>query len=71
MVSVATADDDRAAPDPGGGDRPTPVAWRNLAVATVGFTLTFWAWDLIAPLATDFDEELHMSSFAQSVLVAV
>ncbi|MFJ3668902.1 nitrate/nitrite transporter [Streptomyces sp. NPDC090106] len=52
-------------------ERPGPVAWRNLVVATVGFTLTFWAWDLIAPVAADFDEDLHMSSFAQSVLVAV
>lgn len=54
-----------------GDDRPTAAAWRNLAVATVGFTLTFWAWNLIAPLASDFDDDLHMTSFAQSVLVAV
>ncbi|MCB5167743.1 MFS transporter [Streptomyces bambusae] len=50
---------------------PSAAAWGNLALATVGFTLTFWAWDLIAPLASDFDERLHMTSFAQSVLVAV
>lgn len=54
-----------------GGDRPTAAAWRNLVVATVGFTLTFWAWNLIAPLAADLDDTLHMTSFAQSVLVAV
>lgn len=52
-------------------DRPTSAAWCNLAMATLGFTLTFWAWNLIAPLAADFDDRLHMSSFAQSALVAV
>jgi len=61
MTDVATS----------GDDRPTVAAWRNLVVATVGFTLTFWAWNLIAPLAADFDDELHMSSFAQSELVAI
>ncbi|MET9731225.1 hypothetical protein ABZZ79_11350 [Streptomyces sp. NPDC006458] len=34
------------------GDRPSAAAWRNLAMATLGFTLTFWAWNLIAPLAS-------------------
>lgn len=51
--------------------RPTAAAYRNLAVATVGFTLTFWAWDLIAPLGSDFGERLGLTSFAQSLLVAV
>ncbi|MER7763920.1 MFS transporter [Streptomyces sp. NPDC097619] len=53
------------------GERPSAAAWRNLAVATIGFTLTFWAWDLVAPIAGSLDERLHMTSFAQSVLVAV
>ncbi|MFC8513694.1 MFS transporter [Streptomyces sp. NPDC057257] len=52
-------------------DRPPAAAWRNLVMATLGFGLTFWAWNLIAPLAGDFDEHLHMSSSAQSLLVAV
>ncbi|WP_390898541.1 nitrate/nitrite transporter [Streptomyces fulvoviolaceus] len=69
MVSVSTPTDNRATPD--GGDRPTAAAWRNLVMATLGFTLTFWAWSLVAPLAADFDDKLHMSSFAQSLLVAV
>lgn len=51
--------------------RPSAAAYRNLAVATVGFTLTFWAWDLIAPLGSDFGERLGLSSFSQSLLVAV
>ncbi|WP_232248707.1 MFS transporter [Streptacidiphilus rugosus] len=40
-------------------------------MATLGFALNFWAWNLIAPLAGSFDSKLHMTSFAQSVLVAV
>ncbi|MGW2815776.1 MFS transporter [Streptomyces sp. NPDC001415] len=40
-------------------------------MATVGFTLTFWAWDLIAPLAGDYKDRLHLSSLQQSLLVAV
>ncbi|MGI5460586.1 MFS transporter [Streptomyces sp. CA-249302] len=52
-------------------ERPPPAAWRNLVMATLGFGLTFWAWNLIAPLAGDFDDRLHMSSSAQSLLVAV
>ncbi|WP_329436856.1 MFS transporter [Streptomyces sp. NBC_01280] len=51
--------------------RPPAAAYRNLAVATVGFTLTFWAWSLIAPLGGDFGERLNLSSFNQSLLVAV
>ncbi|GGV51024.1 MFS transporter [Streptomyces longisporoflavus] len=51
--------------------RPSAAAYRNLAVATIGFTLTFWAWDLIAPLGSDFQDRLGLSSFAQSLLVAV
>ncbi|MEV5725278.1 MFS transporter [Streptomyces pharetrae] len=54
-----------------GAGRAGPAAWRNLLTATAGFTLTFWAWSLVAPLAGDLDERLHMTSFAQSVLVAV
>ncbi|MGV9882032.1 MFS transporter [Streptomyces sp. NPDC003006] len=51
--------------------RPSAAAYRNLAVATVGFTLTFWAWDLVAPLGSDFKDRLGLSSFEQSLLVAV
>ncbi|WP_079074998.1 nitrate/nitrite transporter [Streptomyces atriruber] len=40
-------------------------------MATVGFTLTFWAWDLVAPLGSDFKDRLNLSSFEQSLLVAV
>ncbi len=54
-----------------GNAAPSGTAWLNLAVATLGFALNFWAWNLIAPLAGSFDSKLHMTSFAQSVLVAV
>ncbi|MFF5448451.1 nitrate/nitrite transporter [Streptomyces sp. NPDC012888] len=52
-------------------NRTPPAAYLNLAVVTVGFTLTFWAWDLIAPLAGDYGDRLGLSSFQQSLLVAV
>ncbi|MEI7033637.1 MFS transporter [Streptomyces pratensis] len=47
------------------------AAYRNLVVATVGFTLTFWAWNLIAPMSGDYKDRLALSSFQQSLLVAV
>ncbi|MFI6937727.1 MFS transporter [Streptomyces sp. NPDC050418] len=40
-------------------------------MATIGFTLTFWAWDLIAPLAGTYNDRLGLTSFQQSLLVAV
>lgn len=58
--------DDTAAP----AAVPT-AAYRNLVVATVGFTLTFWAWNLVSPLGGDYRERLGLSSFQQSLLVAV
>ncbi|MEV0093966.1 MFS transporter [Streptomyces sp. NPDC050738] len=53
------------------GTRPSVTACLNLALATVGFALTFWAWDLIAPLGSDYKDDLGLSSFQQSLLVAV
>ncbi|GHA68210.1 MFS transporter [Streptomyces termitum] len=50
---------------------PPAAAYRNLVVATLGFTLTFWAWNLIAPLGSWYGEHLGLSSFQQSFLVAV
>jgi NNP family nitrate/nitrite transporter-like MFS transporter len=47
------------------------AAYRNLLTATVGFALTFWAWNLISPLAGEFGRQLSLSSFQQSFLVAV
>jgi NNP family nitrate/nitrite transporter-like MFS transporter len=42
-----------------------------LAMATVGFALTFWAWALLSPLGAHFKQELGLSSFEQALVVAV
>ncbi|WP_460305494.1 MFS transporter [Actinocorallia aurea] len=42
-----------------------------LALATVGFAVNFWAWSLLSPLASRFKENLGLSPFQQSLLVAV
>lgn len=47
------------------------AAYVNLVVATIGFALTFWSWNLIAPLAKTFQTKLHFSSVALSALTAV
>jgi MFS transporter, NNP family, nitrate/nitrite transporter len=42
-----------------------------LALATVGFTLTFWAWALLSPLGAALRDQLSLTSFQQSLVVAV
>jgi MFS transporter, NNP family, nitrate/nitrite transporter len=42
-----------------------------LGMATLGFALNFWAWALLSPLAVSFTVALELSSFQQSLLVAV
>jgi NNP family nitrate/nitrite transporter-like MFS transporter len=42
-----------------------------LGLATLGFALNFWAWALLSPLAVSFTAALKLSSFQQSLLVAV
>jgi NNP family nitrate/nitrite transporter-like MFS transporter len=42
-----------------------------LAVAAVGFAVNFWAWALLSPLGPKFKEILHLSPFAQALVVAV
>ncbi|MGW2380130.1 MFS transporter [Streptomyces lincolnensis] len=46
-------------------------AWRMLALATIGFAVNFWAWALLSPLGPRFKDSLDLSSFEQSLLVAV
>ncbi|KAB1149744.1 NarK/NasA family nitrate transporter [Streptomyces luteolifulvus] len=46
-------------------------AWLMLALATVGFAVNFWAWALLSPLGPRFKENLDLTSFEQSLLVAV
>lgn len=55
-----------ATPSPAGG---TPG--RMLALATVGFGINFWAWALISPLGAAYRDQLDLTGFQQSVLVAV
>ncbi|PKT68919.1 MFS transporter, partial [Streptomyces populi] len=60
----------------GPGREPAPVAvpgraWLALALATVGFAVNFWAWALLSPLGPRFKDSLDLSSFQQSLLVAV
>ncbi|MCC4315447.1 MFS transporter [Streptomyces malaysiensis] len=42
-----------------------------LALATVGFAVNFWAWALLSPLGPRFQDRLDLTSFQQSLLVAV
>ncbi len=49
----------------------TGRAWLMLVLATAGFALNFWAWALLSPLAPRLHESLGLSSFQQSLLVAV
>ncbi|MFJ3794574.1 nitrate/nitrite transporter [Kitasatospora sp. NPDC090091] len=57
------------------GDRPaSPTSGQRmlmLTLATLGFALNFWAWALISPLGPRFKDSLGLSSFQQSLLVAV
>ncbi len=54
---------------------PAPAMSRgaalNLALATIGFMVNFWAWALLGPLGPGLKERLDLSFAAQSFLVAV
>lgn len=53
-------------------DRATSSdAARMLALATIGFAVSFWAWALLSPLGATLRDELALTSFQQSLLVAV
>jgi MFS transporter, NNP family, nitrate/nitrite transporter len=43
---------------------------RNLALATLAFAMTFWAWNLIAPLGVRYTEQFGLTSGQKSLLVA-
>ena len=53
-----------AAPDP----RQANTA---LALCFTGFLLTFWAWALMGPLGATYKDQLGLSSFQQSLVVAL
>jgi NNP family nitrate/nitrite transporter-like MFS transporter len=42
-----------------------------LGLATAGFAVTFWAWALLSPLGATLREELSLTSFQQSLVVAL
>lgn len=42
-----------------------------LALCSAGFLLTFWAWALMGPLGATYKNELGLSSFQQSLVVAL
>jgi NNP family nitrate/nitrite transporter-like MFS transporter len=42
-----------------------------LGVATLGFTVNFWAWALLSPLGPSYRKAFHVSSFGQAFLVAI
>ncbi|MFK4145394.1 nitrate/nitrite transporter [Streptomyces sp. NPDC004065] len=68
MLEPSKKKSDAAAPD------SAPVsgrAWLMLALATVGFAVNFWAWALLSPLGPRLKDTLELSSFQQSLLVAV
>lgn len=62
----AQAHDRSQAARPGGGG-----AGQALALSTAGFAVTFWAWALLSPLGASLREELSLTAFQQSLLVAV
>jgi MFS transporter, NNP family, nitrate/nitrite transporter len=60
-----------SSPSGGAAARPRGGAGLMLAMATIGFALTFWAWALLSPLGTTMREQLGLSAFQQALLVAV
>jgi NNP family nitrate/nitrite transporter-like MFS transporter len=46
-------------------------AGRQLALATIAFTASFYAWSLLGPLAPDLQDELGLSDIQTSAMVAV
>jgi MFS transporter, NNP family, nitrate/nitrite transporter len=44
---------------------------KNLILALLGFTITFWAWNEIAPLGVRYSSELGLSPSQASLLVAM
>lgn len=44
---------------------------RNLALATLAFAVSFWAWNLISPLAVRYAEALSLSNGQKALLIAI
>lgn len=67
MTTTATSERNPSAVPPRPAARPAVM----LVVATAGFAVTFWAWALLSPLGATLRDQLHLTSFQQSLLVAV
>jgi NNP family nitrate/nitrite transporter-like MFS transporter len=46
-------------------------AGRQLALATVAFTVCFYGWSILGPLSPDLQDDLGLSDFQSSAMVAV
>ncbi|MDF1604595.1 MFS transporter [Nocardioides sp. YIM 152315] len=44
---------------------------RNLALATLAFTISFWAWNMIGPLGVRYAEPMGLSAGEKSLLVSI
>jgi NNP family nitrate/nitrite transporter-like MFS transporter len=47
------------------------MSGKQLALATAAFTVCFYAWSLLGPLGPDLQEELGLSDFQTSTMVAI
>jgi MFS transporter, NNP family, nitrate/nitrite transporter len=52
-------------------ERATAGQGAQLALATVAFTVCFYGWSLLGPLSPDLQEDLGLSDFQTSAMVAV
>ncbi|EWT00679.1 MFS transporter [Intrasporangium oryzae NRRL B-24470] len=43
---------------------------KNLALATLAFAISFWAWNIIGPLGVRYTEQLGLSSSQKALLIA-
>nr|BBH86509.1 nitrite extrusion protein [Thermosporothrix sp. COM3] len=50
---------------------PKYKAWIALLMATLSFTITFAVWSLLSPLATQIQQEFHLSEMEVSIMLAV
>lgn len=73
MVRHVTETQQESGPGPAGAGRAAgagrPIVM--LVMATLGFAMNFWAWALLSPLGPRFKDSLALSTFEQSLLVAV
>jgi MFS transporter, NNP family, nitrate/nitrite transporter len=65
-----TESDTTAPTRPGTGAAPHGQM-ANLALATLAFAVSFWAWNLISPLGVRYTEMMGLSSSQKALLVAI